>query len=261
MEVILAAILGGFLLLGGVATPNRAEQIAEKTLRQQFPGAKVEVEIRGKRGADVLNGQFKSVEVEMRDLTLAKLPISLSNAPARTTGKIALLKVWLRDFKWNDTSVESAQLRFENVEYDFEALQSNGQLRLMRFGAATLDLTVGAQSLLPIFTKRIEGVDNLRPQFRGGQLRVSGEKRLLGLTAPLELTGKVVARGAQVQLENAQLSLSGFGVPKTLSDAILKDSRVLFDFDRDFSWPFSVVLTDVKADDDRLEMRAVLGMK
>ncbi len=80
MGWLLAIVAGGLLTFNAVVTPDRAASEAKKALQKQFPGAQIEVKIEGKRGKDVLNGRFRSIDIELANLTLTELPLTVSSA-------------------------------------------------------------------------------------------------------------------------------------------------------------------------------------
>ena len=86
MGWLLAIVAGGLFTFNAVVTPDRAASEAKKALQKQFPDAQVEVVIEGKRGKDVLNGRFRSIDIALSNLTLNELPLALNapsaNAPA-----------------------------------------------------------------------------------------------------------------------------------------------------------------------------------
>ena len=80
MGWLLAILAGGFLTFNAIVTPDKAADEATKALQKQFPGAEVKVVIEGKRGKDVLNGRFRTINIELANLTLDELPIAAGTA-------------------------------------------------------------------------------------------------------------------------------------------------------------------------------------
>ena len=89
MGWLLAIVAGGLFTFNAVVTPDRAASEAKKALQKQFPDAQIEVKIEGKRGKDVLNGRFRSIDIDLANLTLTELPLAISSATAVTSAPAA----------------------------------------------------------------------------------------------------------------------------------------------------------------------------
>lgn len=89
MGWLLAIVAGGLFTFNAVVTPDRAASEAKKALQKQFPDAEVQVGIEGKRGKDVLNGRFRSIDIELANLTLDELPIQTGTSVQRAPVGVA----------------------------------------------------------------------------------------------------------------------------------------------------------------------------
>src|SRR5688572_1733945 len=136
MEILLAALLGGFLLFNSAATPEKAEKIIESALQKTYPRGTVNAEVEGKRGRAVLKGNFRRVRLEMTGIgDVDGLPF----LPAREDSKkghLGRLELALRDFRFNELPVENAEFGFDKVVYDVDALKKTSKLMLVSSGPA-----------------------------------------------------------------------------------------------------------------------------
>ena len=86
MGWLLAIVAGGLFTFNAVVTPDKAASEAKKALQKQFPDAQIQVAIEGKRGKDVLNGRFRTIDIELSNLTLTELPLAMSAPLASASG-------------------------------------------------------------------------------------------------------------------------------------------------------------------------------
>ncbi len=260
MGYLLAALLGGFFLFNGAATPDRAAKIAEKSLRKQYPGADINVEIEGKRGAPVLKGNFKRVRVEMANLTLAALPFEAA-AGRPKLGRIGKIEVALRDLKLGNLPVSRAEMLFEGVAYDFNALKKRGQFRLVKLDKANLGLQLSASALLPAFEAKLQNTTDVTVVAEGQTLTVRGNRAVMGNVTPILVSGQLVGRGSELRLEGASLSVGGQKVPDAAASVLLKDLNPLYDFDKGLKWPFQTQITSASGAGNAIDIQADLGLK
>ncbi len=259
MGYLLAALFGGFFLFNSAATPQKAAHLAQKALQKQYPGAAIQVEIEGKRGAPVLKGNFRRVSVKMANLTLAALPFE----PAFDAKKIARagkIELDLRDLKLGQLPVSRAHLDFSDVEYDFGALKNQAQFRIVRSGAAHFGLQLSANALLPAFASKLENTSDVEVSTAGQTLTLRGNRRFLGATTPIVVDGQLAGRGSELRLENATLNVGGKRVPDAAARVLLKDLNPLYDFDKGLKWPFRTQITSASGIGNQIDIRADLRL-
>ena len=283
MGWILAVLAGGLLTFNAVVTPDRAAGEATKALKKKFPGADVEVKIEGRRGKDVLNGRFESIEIRLANLSLDELPLQSSAAvvgsaapnsgaprleTVKTTkikkpklGRTDDLKISVRAFQWQKLPVERAEFNFENVEYDFGALKHDSQFKLVRTGHATMHLELAPDALTPFVARRVANVSRPALAVRGDQLVVTGAREFYGIAAPFELRGKPGFSGSQVILNETKLSVSGLPVPALVATPLLQSVNPLYSFSELKDLPFKVKLTKVEARDGKLQVDGDLTLR
>jgi hypothetical protein len=156
MGYLLAALAGSLLFFNSQATPNKAAQVMETALRKQFPQAQVDVDITGKRGLNVVNGKFKTVRVQMSGFGSsggAIIPIQAVRDPKKA-GRIGQMSLQLRDFELNGLNIESADIAWSNVVYDFNSLKKDNKLQLAGAAPGTARITVSAASLQTLLARQ-----------------------------------------------------------------------------------------------------------
>ncbi len=269
MEPIIGGILlGGFLAFNAFATPSRVEKTAEKSLRQKFPGALVNVDIEGKRGADVLKGRFKSVRVELSQVRFVGFPLEANaSTPANATskavktGSIEHLELRLRDLVFDDLAVTEATLSFDNVRYDFNALRKRSEVRLISFSNGKIALGLKAPALMPLFARRAPEILNPSVELQGGEAILGGDRPIFGTTAPVLVRGPIVARGQKLELDGARVEVGGLVLSPELAEPIIKDINPLYAFDPDGKWPLRLEIQTIRSDKNVLEFEGTLSMK
>lgn len=273
MGFLLAALLGGFFLFNGAATPDKAAQMAEKALQKQYPTSRVNVEIEGKRGVNVLKGNFKRVHVDLADITLADLPISTGTdvvigpdgtplkAKKTKIGRAGRLEVELKNLIWGDMPIERARFDFEDVEYDFNALKKKSEFRILRMSSGKMQLRLSTQALRPAFAERLKDIENVAIGLEGEQFTLTGQRDVVGLKAPILLQARLIGRGNELRLEESKLSLSGVKLPDLATQRLVVDINPIYAFDRDGRWPFQVQVKDVSGQGEFLDLNADLGLK
>ncbi len=272
MEPIIGGILlGGFLAFNAFATPGRVEKAAEKSLRQKFPGAIVDVKIKGKRGSDVLKGRFQSVRVDLSNVRFDAFPIesSVSASPAAPgspakavkSAFIGHLELRLSNLVFDDLRVKSATLSFDDVRYDFNALKKRSEIRLISFSNGRIALGVESPALLPTFAKRAPDILNPRIELRGGEAILSGRREVLGTDANVVVRGPIVARGQNLQLDEPRVEVAGVALAPRLAAPFLADLNPLYAFDPEGKWPFNLQIQAIRAENDALQLEGTLSMK
>ncbi|RYX84026.1 DUF2993 domain-containing protein [bacterium] len=264
METILGVLLGGILAFNAFVTPGKAEKEAEKALRKKFPGATVNVEIEGKRGRDVLNGRFKRVHVELSNLHIEDFPIQTVNEATEPDKKakfstIGHMEVSLRDLTFNDLPVKTAEISFDDVKYDFNALKKKSDIKLISFSNGKIALGVEAASMTPLIYKRVPDIKNPHVELKGGEIVLTGRKELLGAGADILVRGPIVSRGANLDLEGARVEVAGLAIAPLLSGPIVRSLNPLYSFDE--KWPFNVQVTKIAAENDLLQIEGTLTAK
>ena len=311
MGWLLAIVAGGLLTFNAVITPDRAASEAKKALQKQFPGAEVQVKIEGKRGKDVLNGRFRSIDIDLANLTLTELPMVVNTTFAATSsstvspatnpvvptpngaivaappraqsepkyqsvkikapktpksekmkiGSTGELNLAVRNFKWQNLSVERAKFEFADVEYDFGALKNRSEFKLVRLGKSKMHLELAPDALTPFIAKRVENVTNPSVTLSNGQMTVKGARNFYGVAAPFEVIGTPDFVGSEMVLKAPKLLVSGITVPALVSTPILKSVNPLYSFDEIEGFPFQVKLTKVEARDGKLQIDGDLTLK
>ena len=258
MEPILGVLLGGLLAFNAVVTPGRAEKEAEKALRAKFPGATVNVEIEGKRGKDVLNGRFKSVRVELSNARIDEFPIQ-SGLPVSKVSSIGHLELSLHDLKFGDLPVKSAELSFDDVQYDFKALKKRSEIRLVSFNNGKIALGIEASALLPLVAKRAPEIKEAHVELHGGDIVLTGKRDVLGLGASILVQGPIVVHEQRLDLDQGKVEVGGVALAPLLAAPIVKTMNPLYEFDA--KWPFNLQIGRVGADDNLLQIEAALTAK
>jgi hypothetical protein len=259
MGWLLAGLLGGFLWFNSQATPHKAAELAEKSLRQQYPGAQVDVDIEGKRGPDVLNGRFKSVKVNMSRIKLDDLPFTAGEA--KNVGRSELIEISLKDFDWEGMRLDSADFHFEGVEYDLPALKKTGQFRIVHCGPSSAKLKLNELALQQMLGGKLKDVPNAKLILEDGRFHIVGEKDVFGVKVPFEMFAVPAGQGRDIVLQNPSVTVGGLALPEVAVDALMKDVNPVFVFDRHNKWPFEVQLTSVIARDGKLEINGNLPFK
>ncbi len=267
MGYFLAALLSGFFLFNSAATPQKAAKMAEKALQKQYPSAKVNVKIEGKRGTDVLKGRFRLVRVEMSNLAVSQLPVTAptgslapNNQPKKQKiGRAQKIEVDLSELTLGKLPVSRARLDFERVQYDFEALKNRAEFQILQSGPATMQLQLSMTALLPSFAEKLKNTDDVTVAIEGKTMTLRGTRQVLGTTTPLIVSGELSGRGAQLRLENATLSLGGITLSGVVANALLKDLNPLYDFDKGLNWPFQTQITDARGQGNQLDLKANLS--
>lgn len=275
MEPLIGGLLlGGFLAFNAFATPARVQKTAEKALRQQFPGALVHVEVKGKRGTDVVNGRFKSIVVELSNARFDSFPLQPNQTPTATTstpkkvktGSIGHLELRLRnlifaDPKSGDLAVSSAVISFDEVRYDFNALKKQSKVRLISFSNGKIALGVESPALLPIFGRRAPDIKNPRVELSGGEAIFSGRREFLGTGTDVIVRGPVVARGRNLELDNPRVQVADLILSPAVAAPFLKGVNPLYEFDPEGKWPLSLRIDRVGAENGALQVEGALLLK
>ncbi|HEX9997649.1 MAG TPA: LmeA family phospholipid-binding protein [Abditibacterium sp.] len=260
MGYLLAVLLGGFFAFNAAVTPQKAARVAEKALQKQYPTAKVNVEIEGKRGKSVLNGNFRRVRIEIADVTLQDLPFSPLSAPKKLAraGKIELE---MRNLVWLGLPLSRANFDFDNVAYDFDALKNRSQFQIVGMDSGKMRLQLSAQSLKPSFEARLKDLEQVAISVEGDQFRLAAARDVVGFKTPIILTARLSGQSNQVRLEDPSVSVGGVKLPTMAASALLKDVNPVYTFDRDGKWPFAINLTGVSGQGDMLNVEATLQLK
>ena len=193
--------------------------------------------------------QWKSVEIKTPKPEKIKV------------GRAGELNLGVRDFKWQNLSVERAQFQFADVEYDFGALKSRSELKLIRVGASKMHLELAPDALTPFISKRVENITNPKIVLTDGLMTIKGARNFYGVSAPFEVNGQPSFSGAQMVLKSPKLLVSGFNVPAMVSAPILNSVNPLYSFDKIEGLPFEITLTKVESRDGKLQIDGDLTMK
>ncbi len=266
MEILAALLLGGFFAFNTLATPARVGKAAESALRKQFPGAAVHVEVRGKRGRAVLQGRFQSVRVEMSGArfgatALASQANTLGGMPPKVrVGTVGHMEVRLRDWSFGELAVKKTDVSLDDVRYDFGALKSRSQLRLLSFANGKVALALDAPALLPLFVRRAPEIVAPRIELRDGEMILSGRREFLGTSTSVVVRGPLVAHGQNLEISAARVEVGGTTLPPALAAPILRGVNPIYSFDAG-KWPFALDIRSIRAQSDALEIEGALSAK
>ena len=259
MEILLAALVGGFLLFNSAATPQKAEKVIEAALRKTYPRATfIDAQVEGKRGRAVMKGNFRRIRLEMRGIgEVSGLPLSAARPDAKT-GHLGHLELALRDFRFNGAPVENAEFTFDDVAYDMDALKKTSKLMIVRSGPAKAHLTLTARAMDTLFAGSLKGVRDIKIALRDGRVIMDAKKvlPLFDLGLPFIFTSRPEARGSEIWLTDGRVAMentTGFTLPVK---NLLGDLNPIFTFDEEKKWPFRVQITSVRAQNDTLEIDA-----
>jgi len=270
MEVLAVLLLGGLLGFNALATPNRVAKGAEKALRRQFPGAKVGVEVTGKRGRDVVNGRFKTIRISMENLSVSTIPVAATAAassgkdsPSKRVkiGNIEHLELDLKSLRFGDLPVERVRVSLDGVRYDFGALKNHSELRLISFSNGRIALGVRGDSLAPLFALRAPEIRNPRVEVRGGEIILSGTRDVLGTPTEVEVRGAVVARGQDIEIGNARVTVGNLLLPAAIADPITRGINPLFRFDPEGTGPFLLRINSIQSENGVIAVEGALFLR
>lgn len=266
MNYLLAALAGGFFFLNSQATPNKVAGRIESVLRQQYPGARVDVDVKGSRGLKTLKGNFREVHLSMSNFrTVAangqpaqtQAQIAMQSAPVNPNpkkGRVGRATVQLRNFDFNGIQVELAELEMGDVIYDLDAIKKS-QLQIISVGPGRAHLVVPASSLQALVKERVKDIKNARISLQNGQLRLTGTRAapIIG-DLPFSLTARPEVRnGSEIWLADAVVTLGGQALPGALTQNIVGPMNPIFSFFNS-KMPFRVLLRNLTARNDKLEL-------
>lgn len=259
MAWLLAALLGGFVYFNSQATPERAAEMAQKALQEKYPGTQVTVEMEGKSGANVVKGKFKRIKVEMARLKLDSLPFGAGES--KKQGSAGLLELNLRDFTWNGMPIESGEFRFKDLRYDLHQLRNTGDFNIVRCGPSTAMLRLDEGALQSIIGGKLKDVPGARLLLVNGNFHIVGEKEVLGVSVPFDMTAVPEGRGPELHLTSPQVKVGGIGLPAFATKSVLQDVNPIFVFDPKREWPFEVRVSKVTAEGGKLTIVADLPFR
>ncbi len=261
MGLLLAALLGGFFGVNAMATPEKAGQIMTEALQKRFPGAKIDAKVEGKSGRDVLRGRFRSVRLDMADLgAVDGVPLGMPGK-AKKLGWVGHFELFLRNFTFDKTAVESAELKAEQIAYDFDALKDKKQLQIVHCGPATAKVTVAADALEALLVERFPDIREADLTMQDGQIRLSGKKALplIRLGVPFHLTCRIEIRNSnEIWVTDERVAfekVTGFSLPV---GKLFERMNPVYAFDKEKQWPFEVKLTNLTTKEDKMNIEAAL---
>jgi len=270
MESLALLLLGGYFGFSALATPGRVAKRAESALHRQFPGAQVGVEVQGKRGRDVVNGRFKTIRISLANLSFASLPVASGAdlpandpAPAKRVkvGHIGHFELDLKSLQFGDLPVERVNVSFDDVRYDFGALKNHSELRLLSFSNGRIALAVRGSSLGSLFSIRAPEISDPKVEVRGGEIILSGTRDVLGTPTSVEVRGPVVARGQNIEIGDARVSVAGTALPPTLANPITRGINPLFRFDPQGKGPFLLHVSSIQSEDGLIQIQGELSLR
>lgn len=256
MHYLLAALAGGFLFFNSQATPDKVAGRIETTLRRQYPGARVDVDVKGRRGLNVLRGNFREVRLSMSNFKAATAPPAGITQNAKKKGHVGRALVQLRDFDFNGIRIELAELEMGDVVYDLDALKSKSQLQIASVGPGRAHLIIPAASLQALVKERVKDVKDARLSLQDGQLRLTGTRAvpIIG-DVPFGLTARPEIRnGSEIWLADAIVTLNGQAVPDVLTKTIVGPMNPVFSFGGDNKAGFRILLRNLVARKDKIEI-------
>lgn len=288
MGFLFSALAGGFLFFQTQATPQKAAAKLEKALRRKFPDAKIQVEVEGKRGLNVISGKFGLVKVRMEgfkaganSLALYAVPVvrGVDSRPAHDSGALIVTApvavpsrsvktgsfgkaiVELRDFGFETTRIDEADIEVNELVYDFNALTKRGQLAIVSAGPGSSRIRLGETSLESIVKFKLPQVQNPRVNISGGLLHLSGSRAapIIGTPINFSISAKPVARGGELWAEEVRMSLGGANLPQFVSNSLLYDLNPVFVFNPDGKLPFRVVSSNIVMHEKAVEFLGSLA--
>lgn len=260
MEALLAALLGGFLLFNAAATPGKAAKVMEAALRKSYPNATVAAQVEGKRGRAVLKGNFRKVRLTLTNIgEIESLPFAPANDDAKC-GHLGRFELALRDFRFSGLPVESAEIGFDELDYDLAALRQDGKLQILRSGPGQTRLTTTAAALEKLFAKNLRGITDVQVALKDGRVVVNAKKTvpILEVGLPFIFTARPEPRGNEIWLTDGRIAMenvTGITIPVK---NLLGDLNPIFTFDPDRKWPYRVQLTKVESHANKMEITAEL---
>ena len=276
MEILLAALVGGFLLFNASATPQKAEKAIEASLRKSYPRATIDAQVEGKRGRAVLKGNFRRVRLAMSGIgDVDGLPLGAAGSapgnapgsdgansaePPRKSGHLGRLELALSDFRFNEVPVESAEFAFDDVTYDLGALKKSSKLLLWRSGPASGRLTLGAAAMETLVARSLKGVRDVKISLRDGRLVMNAKKvlPLFDLGLPFILTARPEPRGNEIWLTDGRLAMENTTGLSLSVKNLLNDMNPIYAFDPEGKGPFRVRIKSVVAQNDKMDIVADL---
>ena len=291
MGYFFAALAGGLLFFNSQASPKRVARGMEDALRRQMPNAQVQVSVEGRRGLDVLNGKFKSMRFQIdadgdnsTRIVPVVAPTAPNNAPgdaktpsdaktssdafaisavskAQKAGRIGQFSVVLRDFDIEGVRIESAELNWKDVVYDWGALRKKSRFDVVTAGAADVRAVVAASSLQSFIAQKTTEIQNPKLSLRNGRFIVSGTRAapIFGTQLPFTLSARPEVRnGTEIWLADAQASFAGAPLPSSLVNDLAARFNPVYTLALGEKWPFSVRISRVSAQNDKLEVLAAL---
>lgn len=263
MGYFLAALFGGLLLFNSQATPERAARGMESALRRQYPGRQIDVEVKGKRGLNVVRGKFKSVTLTMSggSATGANLFPIAAVPKAKKAGRIGRIAVQLRDFDLDGLRIESADLNWSDVVYDWGTLRKTSQMNFVSAGPATARVLIPASSLQTLLLQRVKDIQNPKMSLQNGRILVSGTRPapIFGTPLPFTLSARPEVRNqTEIWLADVQATMSGSPLPPALVSGLTEKFNPVYKFSFSDKWPFSMNITRLNAQNDKLEVLADL---
>ncbi|HVF84779.1 MAG TPA: DUF2993 domain-containing protein [Abditibacteriaceae bacterium] len=263
MGYLLAALFGGLLLFNSQATPERAARGMESALRRQYPGRQIDVEVKGKRGLDVVRGKFKSVRLTMTggSASGASLFPIAAVAKANKAGRIGRVAVQLRDFDLDGLRIESADLNWADVVYDWGALRKTSQMNFVSAGPANARILIPVASLQTLLLQRVKDIQNPKMSLQNGRILVSGTRPAPIFETPLPFTLSArpeVRNQTEIWLSDVQATFAGSPLPPALLSGLTEKFNPVYRFSLSDKWPFSMNITRLNAQNDKLEVLADL---
>lgn len=261
MEILLAAFLSGFLLFNSAATPHKAAKLLEAAMHKTYPHATaIKAEVQGKRGRAVLKGNFRRIRLEMTGINdLSGFPFLAAREGAKAS-HLGRLELVLRDFRFNGVPVESAEFTFNEIAYDIDALKKTSKLMIISSGPSKAHLVIGAPSLDTLFEASLKGVRDTKITLRDGRIVMNAKKvlPLFDLGVPFVFTSRPEAQGNEIWLTDGRVDMENTTDFKLPVKNLMGDLNPVFAFDSERKWPFRVQVTDVAAQNDKLEITADL---
>jgi hypothetical protein len=263
MGYLLAALFGGLLLFNSQATPDRAARGMESALRRQYPGRQIDVEVKGKRGLNVVRGKFKSVRLTMTggSASGASLFPIAAVAKANKAGRIGRVAVQLRDFDLDGLRIESADLNWADVVYDWGALRKTSQMNFVSAGPANARILIPVASLQTLLLQRVKDIQNPKMSLQNGRVLVSGTRPAPIFETPLPFTLSArpeVRNQTEIWLSDVQATFAGSPLPPALLSGLTEKFNPVYRFSLSDKWPFSMNITRLNAQNDKLEVLADL---
>jgi hypothetical protein len=189
--------------------------------------------------------------------TTSATPDLVAVADAKRQGHVGRLELQLRDFNYDGMKVQQAEVEFNNVAYDLDALKDRSQVRLVAVGPSKARLLIPAASLQGMVHTRLKDITDARLTVQNDLVYLTGKRPapLFGTPVAVAVTAKLEARnGAEIWLTDSRVTMGGVPVPGPLARSFMGDINPVYVFDRERKWPLRVQVTSIRTHDNKVDV-------